>query len=325
MPSLLRRAMANYSCCRVLASAPFKFLVGHDKTLFTMHTALVTHHSKPLGSLVNGPMSEAKEGYAWLEDVDEHTMVRFGQYAYAGNYATAEPDILIDAFNVLPEKSASRDGLPKEVERDEDVPRASSAVEPQLTDAEPIEERKPRQTKHSSKRRGKETFNPYDGGEELFEATEPITTVVRSKKSILWDKFKNEFYSDVRAAFEPRKNRKAYEDYTEVFLCHARLYVFADIYDVEPLKGLCLQKLQRTLVEFTLYEERLEDIVELLRYSYLNTADHSGSIDALRLLVIRYAACVVEKLARSNEFRSLLEDSGPLARDLVETMLQRME
>ena len=79
--------MTDHSCCGVLASAPFKFLVGHNKTLFTMHTALITHHSKPFGKPVSGPMLEAKEGCARLEDVDEHAIVRFGQYAYAGDYA----------------------------------------------------------------------------------------------------------------------------------------------------------------------------------------------------------------------------------------------
>jgi len=76
------------------------------------------------------------------------------------------------------------------------------------------------------------------------------------------------------------------------------------------------------LVEF--YEERVGDIVDLMQYSYLNTADRSGLVDALRLLVIHYAACVVEDLARSIEFLSLLEEAGSLARDLVEQMLKRV-
>lgn len=42
-------------------------------------------------------MSEAKEGSALLEDIDEHTFVRFSQYAYTGDYATPDPEILLDA------------------------------------------------------------------------------------------------------------------------------------------------------------------------------------------------------------------------------------
>jgi hypothetical protein len=68
--------------------------------------------------------------------------------------------------------------------------------------------------------------------------------------------------------------------------------------------------LQRTLAEFTLYDERIGDIINLLRYSYSNTTDRSESIDDLRLLVVHYSACVVEDLSRSNEFQLLLEEVG---------------
>jgi hypothetical protein len=82
--------------------------------------------------------------------------------------------------------------------------------------------------------------------------------------------------------------------------------------------------LQRTLTEFTLYDERIENIINLLRYSYSNTTDHSESIDDLRLLVVHYSACVVENLSRSNEFQLLLKKVGSFARDLVKQMLERL-
>ena len=56
------------------------------------------------------------------------------------------------------------------------------------------------------------------------------------------------------ATFQPRKKRESCENYTEVFLCHTRLYIFANKYDVGPLKDLSLHKLQRTLTEFTWYD-----------------------------------------------------------------------
>jgi len=119
--------------------------------------------------------------------------------------------------------------------------------------------------------------------------------------------------------------REACEDYIEVFFSHARLHVFADKYDVGSLKDLSLHKLQRTLSEFTLYNERIEDIVNLLRYSYSNTTGRLESVNGLRLLVVYYSACVVEDLSQSKEFQLLLQEVGLLARDLVEQMLQRLD
>ncbi len=66
--------LSNFGNAVSLSSTSFKFLVGPEKKLFTVHSALVTHHSKPLGVLVNGDMSEAKEGCALLEETDEHTL-----------------------------------------------------------------------------------------------------------------------------------------------------------------------------------------------------------------------------------------------------------
>ena len=71
----------------------------------------------------------------------------------------------------------------------------------------------------------------------------------------------------------PRSNMHPQENYTEVFLSHARLYVFAEKYDIQPLKKLSRQKLQHTLAIYTLYPERVGDITTLLKYVYVNTAE----------------------------------------------------
>ena len=293
----------------VLASTPFKFLIGRSRKLFTVHAALIAHHSKPLDILVNGDMSEAKEGCALLDDVDEYTFVRFSQYAYTGDYVTADSDIVFDSSAITttpitPDKASL------------------GRVEYDGEESQPVadDEWGTFQSSKKVKKRGKAVMTW--GGEEIAM---PAVDAPQSKKSKLWDSFKSKAYSISGPAFQPRKNRESCEDYTEVFLCHARLYVFADKYDVGPLRWLSLHKLQRTLAEFTLYDERAGDIIDLMRYSYSNITCYAGSLDELRLLVIHYTACVVEDLARSVKFQLLLEEGGSLARDLVEQMLKRLD
>ena len=41
------------------------------------HAALATHHSGPLGVLIEGPMCEAQNRVAELDDTDGQTFVRF--------------------------------------------------------------------------------------------------------------------------------------------------------------------------------------------------------------------------------------------------------
>ena len=59
-------------------------------------------------------------------------------------------------------------------------------------------------------------------------------------------------------------NSHAKQDYTGVFLAHARLYVFANKYGIEPLESLSLHKLHATLKSFTLYRARIGDILKLV-------------------------------------------------------------
>ncbi len=70
----------------IVKSKPFKFIVGRAKTPMTVHVAALAHHSPVLRQLVSGPMTEARDGCATLDDIDEATFVRFCQYAYTGQY-----------------------------------------------------------------------------------------------------------------------------------------------------------------------------------------------------------------------------------------------
>ncbi|POS69861.1 hypothetical protein DHEL01_v211746 [Diaporthe helianthi] len=90
--------------------------------------------------------------------------------------------------------------------------------------------------------------------------------------------------------FAPRKNTKGCEDYTGVFLCHAKLYVMADIYDIPSLQQLSLHRLHATLKEFTLYPSRMNNIATLAKYVFENTVPQ----DKICHMVTLYYACIVE-------------------------------
>ena len=322
----------HLSYLSVLSSLPFRFLVGSDRKLFMVHSALIAHHSEPLGILVNGSMSEAKEGCATLEDVDERTFLRFSQYAYTGDYTAADPDILLDSSTIpsphlaANEASIKGDGEELPLAPSDEFSHPSVPTDPNTDPYEPTVANDINNWGWTSssipkkdKKRAKGRSRWSDKEEDL------VPQSPQSKGSKLWDDFKNKTYATSMPTFQPRKNHESCEDYTEVFLCHARLYVFADKYDVGPLRDLSLHKLQRTLAEFTWYDQRVGDIIHLMRYSYSNTTDHPGSVDNLRSLVVHYSACVVEELWQSAEFRLLLEEFSSLGRDLIEQMLKRLD
>lgn len=320
----------------IITSTPFKFLVGHERKLLTVHAALIAHHSKPLGVLVRGPMLEANQGFAVLEDIEEGTFIRFSQYAYTGDYSTPAPGTSGDGATTNDATNGAANGIANGGGMSDEsglMSPTSGEYSATITAADlwgssyRLKKKKPAVA-------GKKGFSwdefdkPPDTPNLLDEGSaeeQPRSDGGRSKKSRVWDEFESKMYVPAPPPFKPRKNRDATEDYTDIFLCHARLYVFAEKYDIAPLKRLALYKLQRTLVDFTLYPERVADVVELIKYSYTNTADMVGTPDDLRVLVIRYTGYVVEDLAQNPQFTALLEEVSQVGRDLMRQMLKRLE
>lgn len=277
-------------------------------------------------------MSEAKESCAWLEDVDESTFIRFSQYAYTGDYIAADPEILLDSSTIACTPSKLTPGF----DLNESV--AVSSKKPPLSDHEPFEF----------------TAMPHD---HKPETERDLDLIDDQKKEDDWGSIRKKPKMEVKdwqiddkpkigksapkrkaskrnetktstvskPLFNPRKNRESCEDYTEVFLCHARLYAFAEKYDIAPLRKLSVKRLHQTLSVFTLYKERVGDILTLMRYTYANTVRRSRPDDPLRSLLIHYATCVVEDLIPSSDFKALLEEPGELASDLVVKMINRLD
>lgn len=116
-------------------------------------------------------------------------------------------------------------------------------------------------------------------------------------------------------AYKIAKNTSRLEDCAPVFLAHTRLYVFADKYGIEILKCLALDKLHETLVGYNFFNDKCEDIVELVRFSYSNDNTPDGANDQLRDLVLQFVTVQQEKIGNSEPFLLLLEEGGPLVRD----------
>jgi BTB/POZ domain len=287
-----------------IGSHPFRFLIGPDKKTFYVHTELVAQHSSALGALVSGPMAEAKESCAILEDADEGTFVRFVEYMYTNDYSVPDPVIVQMASNSTFENG--QDGI--EETAVVDVP--SSA---------PIEDDYWSFTSKKSKKKNK-----------VASADVPVDVPLEysqrgCKKDQLWSEFTEKAHMRHREPWEPRQNKESCEDYTQVFLCHARIYVFSDRYCIEPLQELARQKLRLTLSTFILFSERVSDIVELVQYTYAHTMEHEEGIDKLRSLVMDYVICQMEAIVKDKNFITLLQEPGALAKDLVLKSLRRLD
>jgi len=269
----------------------FKFLLGEQQQPMTIHTALVAEQSPALRALVSGFMEEAQTGTAIWKEVDEGTFARFAQFAYTGDYRLPSCVTIEDPWAV----------------RDDDVGIGEDVAPSPL--AEPKRDsnsefgfdisRKP--SKQDKKRRPRVV--------ERVGFHDLVYKIPRSST-----------FADTCSI---RPNESSAEDYTPVFLGHAKLYVFAEEWDIKPLKALVLHKLHVTLCEHRPYEARYGDIVELIRYTYEHTPCRRR-MDPLRELVTHYVAHEQTQIAGSAPCLALVEDGGSFARDLVSMVLEKI-
>ncbi|KAG6309265.1 hypothetical protein E4U22_004089 [Claviceps purpurea] len=105
------------------------------------------------------------------------------------------------------------------------------------------------------------------------------------------------------------------KDYSELFISHARVFVFAHYYGVEALMDLSMQRLHEALCAFSLSRERIGDILALIRYCY----ERPGP-EKLKKMVAMYSAAVVNSQIPEvvvEYFEDLLKERGDFAADMA--------
>lgn len=304
----------------IFSSPPFRFLIGSERQEFHLHSAAVARQSHSLGALVNGPMKEAKELCALIEDVDPQTFARFGHYIYTGTYHAAEHRVLLDT-GVSDEYSnthnpnqvrcnAEPDIHGGDVLEDSFIPPGEAVAEP--TDPWDSFARKPKKKRFEKGRLLSSPPSPEDEPPYINRSTPQWKDFTALKYHV-------HPQIDISKA---RANTEPCEEYTETFLSHARIYVFADKYSISNLRQLALRRLHETLTVFTLYEERISDITCLLSFSYDNTPDRNESVDELRRLVVKFVCCHISRVHRDTRLVDMLKAQGSFSVDLLRELVK---
>ena len=276
-----------------------------------VHANALAATSTQIDCLINGEMKEAAERCAELPALSVDDFARFCEYAYCGDYAA--PDHATDEARLCSKlEHCSKSSLP---DRYEDIPEPQSTeIIDDFAQTEPAP-----------------LMDDWPGG---FKSKKGKTSKP-SKKSIFRTNFQNrnyisrpEYEAETTDRFKPHSNTSDEQDFTPVFLAHARLYAFARMRLVDTLIALTLKKLHDTLVGFQLFEQRVGDIIELARYAYSNEhipdrAD-DGKIDELRDLVVNYVASEFDIIGKTAIFITFLEEGGEFVSDFWGTLLNHL-
>lgn len=260
--------------------------------MFTIHSALVAHQSPPLRALVSGRFKESVDGSVEWDEIEESTFTSLWQYVYTGDYDTPEVCII-------------------EVEPDveEEALEPEAKAQPEAV-AEPVEEAQP-----------VPEVEYHWGG---FNVPEKKKRTKTTKQEVLWNDFRDSWTLEIPtesiAMGESQEDDKPkVASFGDVFVHHAQVYVLADRYDIVQLMNVSCRKLHTALLEFDIEDKGLDDIVMLLNYCW-------GELipERLKDLTVHYAACIVEKLWHSDEFRNLLATNGSFSEALIGSMLLRL-
>lgn len=308
---------------KIFTSDQFTFFVGEGKKPIVAHAAAIADQSPALNALINGRMAEAQTRSVIFDDMPEEDFIRFCQFAYTGDYTP--PLCIIKDETSHPTQSRS---LESDSESEiSDVPQ----IELEPAAEEPAEEEPAAEEPAAEEPAAEE---PAPAEEPPLEPTlEPSRVFGYRRRSYSQTHYISQASRKInlRRSFDikficptlPRQriinsceivpNSHAKQDYTGVFLAHARLYIFADKYGIKPLESLSLYKLHATLKSFTLYRARVGDILKLVRYAYENGP--SCERNKLRALVSEYIACEIDTIGKTKRFLALMEEGGLFVRD----------
>lgn len=256
-------------------------------------------------------MVEAKNKEADWAHVDEATFTRFMEFLYTGDYTAEEPGY------DPPSPPTPPPAGPEEPTFDFPTEEEPLPLEP-----EPVAvENDPwgswgngLSSRHKDKKAKKKIKTVM-----FDEVEEPVAPVV--SREMLWESFTSKATVKQVQPWHPKINESPYEDYTPVFLGHAKLYTFSDERGITPLMELVIYKLRLTLSTFTLHSRRVKDVITLLRFVYENTSDRKQGIDQLRDLVSDYVVCRVKRISEDGEFMSLLQENGDMLKDVVTKLM----
>ena len=279
----------------------FTFVV--QGRMFYVSTGLIASLSSPLNCLITLNMKEKGQGYATLEGVTPATFDRFLEWATKGYYTPPLPTV---------ESQTEDEGISGEPP-EEDENAAAAPIQASVEGED---------TPEGSGDSGDDDENDedYDGYEEHETA------------SMLRRNVREAFYSrepSVRRVAiytsPPRRNLNAWEKYTNIFLCHAQLYVFADAQDIQELKTLALEELHAVLAVFELHLERTIDVLDLLHYVYDNTVSPLHGEEPLRRLMSDYVSFEMDTLMLDGRFCDLiLVDGGDMLADFMSSVAARI-
>ncbi|UPK91388.1 hypothetical protein LCI18_002323 [Fusarium solani-melongenae] len=129
--------------------------------------------------------------------------------------------------------------------------------------------------------------------------------------SFCWERFKKRYPGHDFSSEDAVDSRT--HTCAEVFLCHARVFVFADRYRMTKLRDVAIRKLWIAMVNMTFTGNAIPDLTQLVKYVYNHTTRENPAGKEIRALVRCYCIIRLERMWDHAEFRDFAKNSELLS------------
>lgn len=304
----------------------FTFIVGPEEAVFKVHVSILKSISEPLGYMMtNGEMKESLNKEASLPDIDHEVFAHLLKFAYQGLYAMSD-GITIPAVITAPD-------LPRVISfkchlcggsvwGPKDEPFCGARCENRyehslfLSGAHCIVMDYKSQARPSSQapfcRSHMDLTLSYIGKDNGDQ------TQLKSSNSFNLRKYGCSCMTHETLS----QNLTAHRATTTKpwpLVQHAKTYALAKMYLVPDLPEIALHKLHRCLVSFKVSETTVQEVIELVLFTYKNTEDvgdmMSGTSDKLRDLVMAFVKDRSSTLIKHDSFSQMMGSGGPHTTD----------
>ena len=242
---------------------------------------------------MTGRMREAQDGTATIHDIDIDSFTRFAEYIYGGDYNMVQPIV----------KSEQRED--PQFMHAYDEPATEEPFMEDLDWAVPTKTRK----KGARKATPKQTLLSLADYSFRKSLTEVFPVVPRGT-----------FVSTESAGDYDTQG-----DFTEVLLCHARVYSMADQFQVSKLKELAIYKIYMLLRQINHSDNcHISNLISILDFVYGHTMGLESTKEPLRDLLAHYVAWDFRGRMEEEDFKAYLVKKGAFTLDVCEKVSMRL-
>lgn len=272
--------------------------------------------------MINGRMSEAVNEVAPLEDVEMETFVRFIQWAYTGSYNFERNGNNNNNKKNNNDLGANHNEF-REATAEEMVDKLYEFEENAMWQQNPlILESTPIRKYQNFQRRARNKKSGY--AEEDWFSRSPLENLRKAFLERDYPVVESSLLVEPSpSSYNNNNNNNNREHRPDLFLPHAKLFVFAEKYDIQPLKLRTIHNLHHALCHNQPFlPQHVSDITNLIHYSYENT--HHASGDSLRELLASYVELEMAVLIEAKPFEELLEEGGDFVGDFLKRVKKRI-